>query len=55
VLKSDPPASRDAPLLAAAAAAGLVTIGTTNMTEFALSGIGLNPHYGRLQSKREAR
>jgi aspartyl-tRNA(Asn)/glutamyl-tRNA(Gln) amidotransferase subunit A len=46
VLKSDPPAGRDAPLLAAAAAAGLVTIGTTNMTEFAFSGIGLNPHYG---------
>jgi aspartyl-tRNA(Asn)/glutamyl-tRNA(Gln) amidotransferase subunit A len=46
VLKSDPPARRDAPLLAAAAAAGLVTIGTTNMTEFAFSGIGLNPHYG---------
>jgi aspartyl-tRNA(Asn)/glutamyl-tRNA(Gln) amidotransferase subunit A len=46
VLKSDPSAARDAPLLAAAAAAGLVTIGTTNMTEFAFSGIGLNPHYG---------
>jgi aspartyl-tRNA(Asn)/glutamyl-tRNA(Gln) amidotransferase subunit A len=46
VLKSDPPAGRDAPLLAAAAAAGLVTICTTNMTEFAFSGIGLNPHYG---------
>lgn len=46
VLKSNPSAARDAPLLAAAAAAGLVTIGTTNMTEFAFSGIGLNPHYG---------
>ena len=46
VLKSDPSAARDAPLLAAAAAAGIVTIGTTNMTEFAFSGIGLNPHYG---------
>ena len=46
VLKSDPPAARDAPLLTAGVAAGLVTIGTTNMTEFAFSGIGLNPHYG---------
>jgi aspartyl-tRNA(Asn)/glutamyl-tRNA(Gln) amidotransferase subunit A len=39
VLKSNPSAARDAPLLAAGAAAGLVTIGTTNMTEFAFSGI----------------
>ena len=46
VLKSDPPAGRDAPLLSAAVAAGLVTIGMVNMTEFAFSGIGLNPHYG---------
>jgi aspartyl-tRNA(Asn)/glutamyl-tRNA(Gln) amidotransferase subunit A len=46
VLKSNPPSDRDAPFLAAAVAAGLVTIGTVNMTEFAYSGIGLNPHYG---------
>ena len=46
VLKSNPPSARDAPLLSAAVAAGLVTIGTVNMTEFAFSGIGLNPHYG---------
>ena len=44
ILKSDPSAARDAPLLAAVAAAGLVTLGTTNMTEFAFSGIGLTPH-----------
>ena len=46
VLKSNPPSARDALLLSAAVAAGLVTIGTVNMTEFAFSGIGLNPHYG---------
>lgn len=46
VLKSNPPASRDAALLEAGVRAGLVTIGTTNMTEFAYSGIGINPHYG---------
>ena len=46
VLKFNPPANRDAALLAAAVAAGLVTVGTVNMTEFAYSGIGLNPHYG---------
>lgn len=46
VLRNAPPASADAPIVAAGDAAGLVTIGTTNMTEFAYSGIGLNPHYG---------
>ena len=28
------------------AAAGMVSIGHTNMSEFAFSGVGLNPHYG---------
>jgi aspartyl-tRNA(Asn)/glutamyl-tRNA(Gln) amidotransferase subunit A len=46
VLKGDPPAMRDAALVAAGKAAGLVSIGCLNMTEFAYSGIGLNPHYG---------
>ena len=27
-------------------AAGFVIVGRTNMTEFAYSGLGLNPHYG---------
>ncbi|WP_261172452.1 amidase family protein, partial [Bordetella pertussis] len=27
-------------------AAGAVIVGRTNMTEFAYSGLGLNPHYG---------
>jgi aspartyl-tRNA(Asn)/glutamyl-tRNA(Gln) amidotransferase subunit A len=46
VLKSSPPAKADAALVAAARRAGLVSIGCLNMTEFAYSGIGLNPHYG---------
>jgi aspartyl-tRNA(Asn)/glutamyl-tRNA(Gln) amidotransferase subunit A len=46
VLRSQPPASTDAALVAAAARAGMIAIGTLNMTEFAYSGIGLNPHYG---------
>ena len=46
VLKNDPPAKKDAALVAAGKAAGLVSIGCLNMTEFAYSGIGLNPHYG---------
>jgi len=55
VLKFDPPAIRDARLLAAATAAGLVTVGTTNMTEFAFSGIGLNPHYGTPRNPHDLR
>ena len=46
VLKSESPAKQDAALVAAAKSAGLVSIGCLNMTEFAYSGIGLNPHYG---------
>jgi aspartyl-tRNA(Asn)/glutamyl-tRNA(Gln) amidotransferase subunit A len=46
VLKSNPPAAKDASLVAAGKSAGLIAIGTLNMTEFAYSGIGLNPHYG---------
>ena len=40
------PAKADAPIVANAKAAGMVTLGKVNLTEFAYSGIGLNPHYG---------
>jgi aspartyl-tRNA(Asn)/glutamyl-tRNA(Gln) amidotransferase subunit A len=46
VLKSNPPAKADAALVGAGKRAGMVAIGTLNMTEFAYSGIGINPHYG---------
>jgi len=46
VLETAAPAAADAPVVARLAAAGMVCIGRTNMTEFAYSGIGLNPHYG---------
>ncbi|HHZ10083.1 MAG TPA: amidase [Rhizobiales bacterium] len=46
VLENDPPARADAAMVAAGARAGLVSVGTLNMTEFAYSGIGINPHYG---------
>ena len=36
----------DAPIVANAAAAGMVCLGKLNMTEFAYSGLGLNPHFG---------
>jgi len=40
------PATADAPVVARMRAAGLVIVGRANMTEFAYSGIGANPHYG---------
>lgn len=50
VLKDAAPALVDAPAIAALKAAGLVVLGRTNMTEFAYSGVGLNPHYGTPRS-----
>lgn len=41
-----PPAEADAPIVARLEAAGAVIIGKTNMSEFAYSGLGLNPHWG---------
>lgn len=41
-----PPAARDAEVVARLKRAGAVIIGKTNMTEFAFSGFGLNPHFG---------
>ncbi len=45
VLEGRPAATRDAPVLARLRAAGAVVMGTTNMVEFALGAVGLNPHY----------
>jgi aspartyl-tRNA(Asn)/glutamyl-tRNA(Gln) amidotransferase subunit A len=45
-LDDSPPALSDAPVVARLRRAGFVVIGRTNMTEFAYSGIGINPHYG---------
>jgi len=40
------PAKDDAAIVARLKAAGAVIVGRTNMTEFAFSGVGINPHYG---------
>jgi aspartyl-tRNA(Asn)/glutamyl-tRNA(Gln) amidotransferase subunit A len=40
------PALQDAPVVARLRAAGAVIVGSTNMSEFAFSGVGFNPHYG---------
>jgi len=45
-LREAPPAAHDAPVVARLRAAGFVPVGRTHMTEFAFSGIGVNPHYG---------
>ncbi len=54
LLRDQPPASADAPAVARVRRAGAVIIGRTNMTEFAFSGLGLNPHYGTPPSARAA-
>jgi aspartyl-tRNA(Asn)/glutamyl-tRNA(Gln) amidotransferase subunit A len=40
------PAAADAVSVARLRAAGGVVVGRTNMSEFAFSGVGINPHYG---------
>jgi aspartyl-tRNA(Asn)/glutamyl-tRNA(Gln) amidotransferase subunit A len=40
------PAAVDAPVVHRLRAAGAIIVAKTNMTEFAYSGIGANPHYG---------
>ena len=46
LFRDNPPAPKDAPIVANAKAAGMITLGKVNLTEFAYSGIGLNPHFG---------
>jgi len=46
VLHNHPPAAQDALAVARLKAAGGALIGRTNMTEFAFSGVGVNPHHG---------
>jgi aspartyl-tRNA(Asn)/glutamyl-tRNA(Gln) amidotransferase subunit A len=50
LLAAAQPAKRDAPAIARLKHAGFIAIGRTNMTEFAYSGVGLNPHYGTPRS-----
>ena len=44
-LRDQRPAAQDAPAVARLRAAGFIPIGRSNMTEFAFSGLGINPHY----------
>ena len=53
-LAEAPPASNDAVAVARLRAAGAVLLGRTNMSEFAFSGLGLNPHHGTPRNPRDA-
>ncbi len=46
LLLEAPPAADDAKVVQRLKAAGMVALGRVNMTEFAYSGLGLNPHFG---------
>jgi aspartyl-tRNA(Asn)/glutamyl-tRNA(Gln) amidotransferase subunit A len=46
IRRGEAPATADAAAIARLRAAGAAIIGKTNMTEFAFSGVGINPHYG---------
>ena len=48
-----PPKQKDAPIVANLAAAGLVALGKTNLSEFAFSALGLNPHFGTPRNPRD--
>ena len=50
VLADAPPAMAHAPVVARMLAQGFVPVGRTNMTEFAFSGLGINPHHGTPRS-----
>lgn len=50
VLADAAPEAANAPVVQRIAEAGFVIMGRTNMTEFAFSGLGINPHYGTPKS-----
>jgi aspartyl-tRNA(Asn)/glutamyl-tRNA(Gln) amidotransferase subunit A len=45
ILHGHPPAARDAVIVERLRRAGAVIVGKTNMTEFAYTGLGINPHF----------
>jgi aspartyl-tRNA(Asn)/glutamyl-tRNA(Gln) amidotransferase subunit A len=52
-LKAGPVAARDAPVVERLKAAGLVIVGRTQMSPFAFSGVGLNPHLDQAVNPRD--
>src|SRR5450830_29286 len=53
-LANAPAAKNDAPAVARLRHAGAILLGRTNMSEFAFSGLGLNPHYGTPRNPLDA-
>lgn len=54
VCRGEAPAVCDAPTVARMRASGAAIVGRTNMTEFAFSGVGINPHYGTPRNPADA-
>ena len=54
VCEGEPPAARDAVAVARLRTQGAAIVGKTNMTEFAFSGVGINPHYGTPRNPADA-
>jgi len=50
-----PIVKQDQPCVANAAAAGMVCMGKLNLTEFAYSGLGINPHFGTPVNPNDAK
>jgi aspartyl-tRNA(Asn)/glutamyl-tRNA(Gln) amidotransferase subunit A len=55
VCEGEPPAARDAVAVTRLRQAGAVIVGKTNMSEFAFSGVGINPHYGTPRNPSDAK
>jgi len=54
VCAGEPPAVRDAVAVARLRTQGAAIVGKTNMTEFAFSGVGINPHHGTPHNPADA-
>lgn len=53
-LDTQAPATADAAIVRHLRRAGFVIVGKNNMTEFAYSGLGMNPHFGTPRNPRDA-
>jgi len=55
IRRTAPPALSDAPAVMALRRAGAAIVGKTNMSEFAFSGVGINPHWGTPRNPADAK